>query len=217
MTTINCPRRRDYDSQSSLKVWPVRSRFPKKRPCHFLPRPATFDPDPVPPTLEFCAQNAGRAVCFPGIEGKIIGDRELRLSEAGHRRTLRRDRSAEKLTHDCQPNSVRLARVFSRAAIPSSSSRTSKSPQRSMCSCSSGADAPARPAKRAPCSERKSLRAAGFTPHFARCPGSTSRGEFRGQVIRHAVALAKDSRFDKSGLTLCQKGKNPAPAAGNRR
>ncbi len=112
MTTINCPQRRDYDSQSSLKVWPVRSRFPKKRPCHFLPRPATFDPDPVPPTLEFRAQNAGRAVCFPGIEGKIIGDRELRLSEAGHRRTLRRDRSAEKLTHDCQPNSVRLARVF---------------------------------------------------------------------------------------------------------
>jgi len=40
-----------------------------------------FGPDPVPPTLEFWAQSAGRAVCFPRVEGKINGDRELRLSE----------------------------------------------------------------------------------------------------------------------------------------
>jgi len=49
------------------------------------------------------------------------------------------------------------------------------------------------------------------------CPGSASLGEFRGQAIPQAVALAKGSCFDKSGLTLCQKGKNPARAAGNRR
>jgi len=40
-----------------------------------------FEPNPVPTTLDDWIQFRGRAVCFPRLEGRINGDRELRLSE----------------------------------------------------------------------------------------------------------------------------------------